>query len=430
MAKQPKRNNRAADANRPSQAALSGQKSQMAGRQAIAPQSQPRRMSPARVGRLLKAADRGDCRALFDLYRELSTDAHIAADMGKRIRAVTGLPYAIVMPPNATASEQAQAELIQSFIQTCGQWKDVKAWLLSAIGYGFGAVEYMREYSGGMLRPQQFRFIPHRYFKLPTTTADNEYDGQTILLNDSIGDGSPLRENSWIVHTQATFPGELALSGLYRALIYPYIYKTYSATDLMEFLAGYGLPIIIGKYENEADRQTLVNAVFAIGRDARGVIPSKSVVEVMDGIKGQSDPFLALMRFGNEECSKAILGGTLTTSVDGRGSYAAAATHNDVRQDIMIDDAGNLDETLNHQLFAPMLAWNFADFDPDRMPRYKSEISDPVDLVQVANALSVLTNDVGMQIDSDWAHSKTGIPRASSPDKALNGRIVNASPAN
>jgi phage gp29-like protein len=60
--------------------------------------------------------------------------------------------------------------------------------------------------------------------------------------------------------------------------------------------------------------------------------------------------FSEFERYFNENISKVILGGTLTTDIGAQGSYSAAQVHNDVRNDIALSDRETLAEAHNDVL--------------------------------------------------------------------------------
>nr|WP_250636882.1 DUF935 family protein [Pseudomonas aeruginosa] len=66
------------------------------------------------------------------------------------------------------------------------------------------------------------------------------------------------------------------------------------------------------------------------------------------------------MRQSEDAISKAVLGGTLTstTSQSGGGAFALGQVHNEVRHDILASDARQLAATLSRDLLWPLLVLN------------------------------------------------------------------------
>ena len=115
--------------------------------------------------------------------------------------------------------------------------------------------------------------------------------GRLLLLRDS-PDGAARAPFGWVFHTHGKAKtGYGARLGLYRALVWPFLYKAYSIGDFAEFLEIYGLPIIVGKYYNGAsadEKASLMRAVTALGHDARAIMPLEMELEIQK-ITGSGD---------------------------------------------------------------------------------------------------------------------------------------------
>ncbi len=83
-------------------------------------------------------------------------------------------------------------------------------------------------------------------------------------------------------------------------------------------------------------------------------------IDFQQAAQGSSDPFLAMMRQSEDAISKAVLGGTLTstTSQSGGGAFALGQVHNEVRHDLLASDARQLAATLSRDLLWPLLVLN------------------------------------------------------------------------
>ena len=63
-----------------------------------------RGLTPSKLANILDGAEQGDVVAQFELFEDMEEkDGHLFAEMGKRRRAVLGLPWDIVPPENASA---------------------------------------------------------------------------------------------------------------------------------------------------------------------------------------------------------------------------------------------------------------------------------------------------------------------------------------
>ncbi|MBE8111855.1 DUF935 family protein, partial [Escherichia coli] len=193
-----------------------------------------------------------------------------------------------------------------------------------------------------------------------------------VRLNTGTLGGEELWPFGWLVHTHNAKSGYIAQSGLYRVLVWPYLFKNYSVRDLAEFLEIYGLPPRIGSYMSGAsqdEQDKLMEALVSIGHNASGIIPDNAKIEFKDAAEGQSDPFMAMINWCERTESKVILGGTLTSQADGKSSTNALGNvHNEVRHDLLTADARQL-EGFYRGFIRMLLAINGYNVSPRRQPR-------------------------------------------------------------
>lgn len=370
-----------------------------------------RGLTPAKLARILEAAEQGDSRAQHDLYMDMEEkDAHVFAEMGKRKRALLTIDWDIMPPRNASAAERKLTGYAKELIQDVPNFEDVILDALDGIGHGFSCQEIEWEMLGKEWLPRQLSHRPQAWFQTDMATRTE------IRLRDASLDGQALQPFGWIMHQHKAKSGYIARAGLHRVLSWPYLFKNYSVGDLAEFLEIYGLPLRLGKYQGGAsdeEKSTLLRAVMSIGHDAAGIIPEGMAIEFTEAAKGQSDPFMAMIEWAEKSQSKAILGGTLTSQADGKSSTNALGNvHNEVRHDLMVSDAIQLAGTLTRDLVYPLLALNKGGVDDRRrLPRFKFIFDDSEDLGVLAEALPKLVG-VGMRIPASWAHERAGIPEA------------------
>jgi phage gp29-like protein len=200
------------------------------------------------------------------------------------------------------------------------------------------------------------------------------------------------------------------------------LFKNYSVRDLAEFLEIYGLPIRIGKYGPNADdkeKSALMKAVLSIGHHAAGIIPESMQLELatVTGGGNSGESFRTMIDWCEASESKAILGGTLTTSTAANGNRSLGDVHNEVRMDIRDDDAKQTDQTLSLHLVYPMAMLNglFAD---NRSPSFVSDTQEPDDLELYSNALPKLAG-IGMRIPARYAYQKLKIPEPEGDEPIL-----------
>lgn len=110
-------------------------------------------------------------------------------------------------------------------------------------------------------------------------------------------------------------------------------FKNASLQFWVKFLEKYGVPWAIGK--TDGDKDTMADEIYAMLSGDAAVIDTEDNIEIIAAEKtGDFDKITAYL---DDQIREAILGGNLTGNVKG-GSYAAAKTHNDIREDIAMAD--------------------------------------------------------------------------------------------
>jgi len=366
-------------------------------------------LTPARLAAILLDAEQGDMIAQAELYMDMrEKDTHIDAEMHKREMAVKKLDWKLEPPRNATAQEEANTKRLEDLIRDELDIGSLRMDALDAIGHGYACLELgWGRTAQGLWFPSRIEHRPPSWFTCPPDQRN------TLHLRDSGASyGVPLQPFGWIVHQHKSRAGYIARTGLYRSLAWPYLFKNYSVRDLAEFLEIYGLPIRVGKYPataSDKEKRDLLRTVLSIGHNAAGIIPDSMQLELQSVLaSGNADSFKTMIDWCEAAQSKAILGGTLTSSTAANGNRALGDVHNEVRLDIRDDDATQLDQTLSAHLVYPMAMLNglFAD---NRSPSFVSDTQEPDDLALYADALPKLAA-AGARIPVSYVNKKLKIP--------------------
>jgi phage gp29-like protein len=382
-------------------------------------------LTPARLAAILDGASEGNIIAQHELFLDMEDkDGHIQSEMHKRKMAVAGLDWSLKPPRNASAKEQKDTAALEELLRDEIEMEAIVFDLLDAVGYGFSCLEL--SWSAGAVR------LPSAEHKPQTWFAVDPAERNELLLRDNLNAyGSPLWPMGWIAHRHKTKSGWLPRSGLYRALAWPFLFKNYSIRDLAEFLEIYGLPLRLGKYPAGAsndEKATLMRAVMGIGHAAAGIIPEGMAIEFQTATSaGSSDPFMVQVNWCEGIVSKAILGGTLTTSTAANGNRALGEVHDEVRLDIRNSDARQLGVTLSRQLVYPIAVLN-GFFEPGRVPRLEFDTQEPDDLALYADALPKLI-DKGFRVPARYVYDKLKIPEPEGDEEVLQTGAPADSPA-
>jgi phage gp29-like protein len=364
-------------------------------------------LTPPRLASILLGAERGDLVDQLDLAEDMEeADAHLAAELAKRRRALQTIPWDVLPPRDASARERNAAAALQRLLAELTDLEDLLFDLGDAILKGFSCVELEWTRDGTSWLPAAFHYRPSRWF----TTAEDDRDA--LRLRDPTGKGLELQPFGWITHVHKAKSGYVARTGLTRVLAWPYLFKSYGLRDLSELLDIYGLPLRLGVYQEGASseqRATLLQAVMGIGHHAAGIIPEGMRIDFQQAAQGSHEPFALLLDWADRAESKAILGQVLSAEAKSTGLGSGVADlHGEVRHDLLLADARQVASTLTRDLVYPLYVLNL-NGDPRRLPRFVFETDEPEDLALYADALPKLVS-IGARIPIAWAQERLGIP--------------------
>ena len=381
--------------------------------------------TPNRIAAILRQAACGEMYAQSLLFADMEEkDPHIAADMQKRKGALAGLPWAI--QPWDDSPLQSEMAAAATAMLTRLSPADLFFALADGIAKGISAVELMWDMAEGRMTPLRAVQRPLGWFQwrvvdvLPT---------DELALNNMTLAGEPLTPGKWILHAAGGGCGNPFRNALYRNLAWLYLFRNYALKSWNQYIEIFGIPLRIGKFPagaGEAEKTALLDALEGMFGDSVVAIPDSSDITIdRGGGSGNNDPHLAFMDWSAKEISKAILGATLTSESGGKGSYAMAKIHNDVRMDILELDARAISETLNRDLIRPFVALNWGE--QPQYPYIEFTLPEEDQRVQTAAALKTLWEIGFTDVPMWWLHEMFGIP---APDKGEDTLALHqASPA-
>lgn len=376
-------------------------------------------LTPAKAARILRQADEGDILAQHQLFDDMyDRDAHLRCEFDKRAGAVLGLDWSIEPPSNASRAEKKAAAMVEALLRDAvDDLEDVIVRMMEAVGHGFAPIELQWARWGQDWLPR-FHPRPQTWFRVSSNRRE-------LRLADGSPDGAEPISMGWILHQHSKVKtGYLGRMGLYRVLVWPFLYKAYSIGDFAEFLETYGLPIIVGKYMQGAtgeEKASLMRAVTALGHDARAIMPdgmSLEINKITGG--GEGSHHLNMVAWADSAQSKATLGQVLSAEAKATGlGSGVAALHAEVRHDILAADARQIAGTLTRDLVYPLLVLNGAPIDSyRRCPRWTFDLGEAEDITAYAEALPKLVG-VGMRIPRAWVHDRLRIPKPDGEEPVL-----------
>jgi phage gp29-like protein len=376
-----------------------------------------RGLTPSRLAAILEDAEQGNLVAQCELYEDMEErDGHLASEMLKRRGAIKQLDWDIVPPSSPYAREKAAAKQLKELLAEVPDFDELLFDVTDAIGKGYACLEIEWHRLDGYWLPKSVTHRPQSWFHIHRGYREE------VRLRDGSAEGEPLQPFGWITHTHKAKSGYLARAGMFRVLVWPYLFKNYSVGDLAEFLEIYGIPLRMGKYppgSSKADKLTLLRALSELGHNAAGIIPAGMELEFHDAADGDPAAFQAMIDWCERTQSKVILGGTLTSQADGKSSTNALGNvHNEVRKDLRDGDAKQVAATLTRDLVYPIAVLNGLADSLRRAPRIIFPTEDTEDIGTYATALPSLVG-LGMKIPRQWAQERLGIPEPEADDTDL-----------
>ena len=377
-------------------------------------------LTPLKLSRILRDGDAGDLLEQSELFEEIEEkDPHLFSKMQTRKNAVTGLDFEVIPFSSDEEGDKKIAEFVSDQLQSIENMEEVMLDLLDAIGKGLSVSEIIWGYSEDKIIVKE---IHHKHLKNFFFDPDDQFKVRTVEHPEGI----LLPVNKFIIHRYKARSGHPARGGVIRVLAWMYLFKNYTIKDWVSFAEVYGMPLRLGKYDAAAssdDKEALRQALYSLGSDASGIVPTSTMIEFIESNKTSSaDVYERLARYCDEQISKAVLGQTLTSD-SGGGSYAQSKTHNEVRHDLTVADCKALASTLRKYLIRPLVLFNFGD--DSRLPTIRFDTEEAGDQKETAEIYKTLINDVGLKISADHVYKKFGIPKPEANEEILKPAQVN-----
>lgn len=313
-------------------------------------------LTPARLGKLMRQADRGLVERYFILAEEMEErETHFRSVLGTRKMGVSGSPVRVDSASDA-AHDQAIAEHVEDAIVKRPEFEGLLIDLMDGVNKGISLVEILWQRDATTWEPRGYEFRPQRHFKFDADTLT-----VPLLLSLENPNGEPLKPFSWLVHRPKLLSGIPLRSGLARTVAIAYAAKRYTVADWLAFLDVYGMPLRIGKYPSNmvSKKAELLKALRQLGSDAAAAIPSEMQIDLVESKSGTTGGalFLTSAEYWDKQVSKVVLGQTMTS--DDGASLAQSKTHERVRFDIRDADARACAATINRDLIEPFVQLNY-----------------------------------------------------------------------
>lgn len=332
----------------------------------------------------------------IEKYRDLRSDAHVGACIISRKAGVRSLLWDI----DRGRAQSRKAKFIKEIFESLDIDRIISDMLDAAL-YGYAPVEVIWESNGSAIIPADLVGKPPEWFFVDS-------DSKWMFRHASAPlTGIELPERKFLVVTnEATYGNPYGIGAL-SSCFWPVTFKRGGMQFWTTFAERYGMPHVIGKKQmlgNDAEDRRGIDhmreQLEQMVQDAVAVIPLGSEVDVLDVNKtASSEIYSTLVRFNNEEVSKAILGQTLTTQLDEKGgSRAAAQVHMDVRSEIVMSDERIVVKTFN-KLIRWIIDLNFGS--STDYPKFVLFAEEDVDLA-TAQRDEIVSRFSGRRLSADY----------------------------
>ena len=332
----------------------------------------------------------------YNLVENCLTDGILDAILDKRFRAVT------ISPPSLEGTEDET--LINLFK---APWmSDLLRYMMESKFWGHSLVELeMNEAAFDDPELEQL-------FKVSLVPRRNVHPEQGIIsiMADQPYSGIPYKEEPYRDYL-LEFGHDRSL-GKFINLI-PYIlYKRNNWADFAQFNELFGMPMRVYEYDPHQveTRKQVEEQAKRAGAAAYVVIPKGTNVQhIATSTSAGSGGFKEFNQIMNQELTISVLGQTLTTGADGKGSYALGEVHQDVEEAINLEDKVWVEYQMNW-VVKPMLIKTFG---LNQLRGVTWKFDDTIKL-SPKEKIEILTklNDI-MPIDEQYLRDEFNVPAPS-----------------
>ena len=393
-------------------------------------------LTPQTISGILRQADLGYMDRWADLLDEVRmSDPHLHGDLFKREHAVSGSAFEI--RPNGTSRNAKKAaeygdEIVRSIEVPAGtmavSFRGACTHLLGGNYHGRAACEVVWSREGRWLRPSRIDWIH------PRRLAWAALNWKLCLWDATSGDtpfstfpGIPTDDPLWfprgklLLHTPRMYGAYPTREGLGRCLVWYAAFKRWGMRDWLAFAEWAGRGLRIGKYASGSvpakngqtqgravpeDVQALEDALVAMSSTVPAIIADSTDIDIRQ-LGTSNDVHEKLVLACNNEISKAILGGTLTSDPGEKGARALGIVHDDVRLMIATADAEALADTIRRDLLGPAVEERFGRGTPVPFVVFSTEPRESMDAL--VGRLDKMAGR-GLTIPQAWVRDQLGIP--------------------
>ncbi|MDR0926147.1 MAG: DUF935 domain-containing protein [Ignavibacteria bacterium] len=272
----------------------------------------------------------------MERYRELENDPHLWSCIQSRKSGLVGHKFALM--------QDESSELVYEFVKRNFANIDIPQLakqMADAVLFGFQPLELVwQEVLWQRRHLYQIKFIqpkPQEYF----VYAPN---GELKMLTKGNRNGERIPQHKIVnIQHEADYTNPYGQSLLSKAY-WSVTFKNSAMRFWVNFIEKFDTPTILATVTDEynmmsaEEMEEILDKIVEM-QDKNAILTSGNInVNLHDNTKmGNVELYRELINLCNAEISKVILSQTLTTEI-GNGSYAAAKTHQEIREDVIASD--------------------------------------------------------------------------------------------
>lgn len=332
----------------------------------------------------------------YDLLRKLENDTQVSTCIESRNAGITSLNWHLI------DLDKKYEDFYTKVFSNIDIYEFMKS-ILKAPFYGFQPIEIMWEVKDGHILPKEVEAKPQEWFEYNAKRElclKQKGNPDGLVITDDMKKFLNPRHN-------ATYLNPFGKSVLARCF-WDVVFKKGGIEFWLKFAEKYGIPFVIGEYEpgtSDDDIEKLLKGLQDMVQDAAAAIPNNGTIKLIEasGKSASSDLFENIIKYCDKNIAKNILGQTLTTDSDGKGSYALGKIHQEVRGDIITSDKRLVENTIN--IF---LMWvHELNFNDGQAPKFELFEEEDVDK-ELAERDKILT-DCGVKFTKSYWMKKYGL---------------------
>lgn len=376
------------------------------------PPSMARGVTVELVHSVISAAEQGQTRDLFALYRDMVlASSHLQTEFSKRKLAVLGDALQFLPFDKKVQADVDTATAVESEISAFKGWTRACSFLLDASLYPVSVLEKLYKPTGSGYTIETLMPVPYQL--LDFTSGHMMIFDVDPINGQALGTKHEANPDRYIIHRGHLLSSPDNWGGPMRSVLFWWLLATMDREWWAKFLDRYGSPFLLGKYADEEGR-TILERAFALATRLGGLAVSEDTdVEIKQAAASDSgDAFDRFLTICNREMSKLVLGQTLSAEAQPTGLGSGASdVQETVRQDIRKFDARLLAETLRDQLVTQWCTINRFPGKPPIMAwgsESESKIKSTIALLEALykaglqvseDSLSQVSERVGLQIE-------------------------------